>query len=508
MHTTLAILAAAGQIVAAWEGQGYEPQAPSPEQTKPLATVTALSDGHLPTCFTGHPTHPCPTSPPGVKRDMPGDLNEIARALSIKPISMSARQGEQHLPTTAPWFAKRDAPRMISKDYVPRANEWAIPGNFTFTDTVSKNSTGFASPTGSLTTSLTESTRAEGPTKAPQMGGDYMQKFNVSSLIDAITKDMYPSGMAAGGPPKATESPAAHKRDMDAHDMLDVMTRNTFPMTKVSAQSGLSSAMPTVSHQQHNATNTTSSSHLSGMIGTLLNGAMFPGQMRPASTSGSAASGAPTASSVQSAPPTTQAPSSVSATLIPISMSQAPNTTAPNESLQAFVHPINTEQVNEAQAITSSSTTSTSSASASASETPEPREPEVDAAPEMEGMDSDSDDDDFWKSSEPTLPPSRQWDEDKFDKELDAYLSSVIPADESSTQAHVAPTSSIPVQANSQPTMSSSVSSSASITEAATTSAPPQPSTFATSSRSVVRPPTTEQAVHWNRARAAKRFIS
>jgi hypothetical protein len=97
-----------------------------------------------------------------------------------------------------------------------------------------------------------------------------------------------------------------------------------------------------VSSVKHIASNSSSTAHLTGSIGTLLSQAMFPGKMR-----------APTTTVTQfSVPATTEAPSTEH--IVPIPMSQRPNTTAPDATLQAFVHTINTEEL-AAQQHTSSS---------------------------------------------------------------------------------------------------------------------------------------------------------
>jgi hypothetical protein len=163
MHITLVLLAAAGQVVTALDPHvTHLPRAANQEDN--LATITTLVDGHLPTCFTGHPTHPCPTNGPGAKRDMvedlagnpvsglagnpmgglPGGINEVARIVPIEQIGLTA-SGEPSSPTDAP--KTKAAPRDASmgtwdKDYVPHPSEWAMPGSFKFTDSIDHNSTG------------------------------------------------------------------------------------------------------------------------------------------------------------------------------------------------------------------------------------------------------------------------------------------------------------------------------------------------------------------------------
>jgi hypothetical protein len=164
MHITLVLLAAAGQVVSAFDPHvTHLPRAANQEDN--LATITTLVNGHLPTCFTGHPTHPCPTNGPGAKRDLVGDLagnpaeglagnpmgglphgiNEVARVVPIEQIDLTA-SGKPSLPTDAPGakYAARDAPMEAwDKDYIPHPSEWAIPGSFKFIDSIDHKSTGY-----------------------------------------------------------------------------------------------------------------------------------------------------------------------------------------------------------------------------------------------------------------------------------------------------------------------------------------------------------------------------
>jgi len=173
MHITLVLLAAAGQVATAFDPHvTHLPRAANQDDN--LATITTLVDGHLPTCFTGHPTFPCPTNGPGAKRDMvedlagnpvgglagnpveglgnpmgglPGGLNEVARIVPIPQVDLVASGGPP-LPTDAPRarfgpVGPRDAPMEAwDKDYIPHPNDWAIPGSFKFTDSIDHNSTG------------------------------------------------------------------------------------------------------------------------------------------------------------------------------------------------------------------------------------------------------------------------------------------------------------------------------------------------------------------------------
>jgi hypothetical protein len=170
MHITLILLAAAGQVVTALDPHvTHLPRAANQEDN--LATITTLSDGHLPTCFTGHPTHPCPTNGPAGKRDLmgemggmgglagnpmgglTGDINKAARIVPIDQIELTATGGKPALPTGAPRGrgrgrgrpGPRDAPmEPWDKNYIPHPSEWAVPGKFKFTDSIDHNSTGHA----------------------------------------------------------------------------------------------------------------------------------------------------------------------------------------------------------------------------------------------------------------------------------------------------------------------------------------------------------------------------
>lgn len=161
MHITLILLAAAGQVVTALDPHvTHLPRAANQEDN--LATITTLVDGHLPTCFTGHPTYPCPTNGPQGKRDLmggmgglagnpmgglTGDINKAARIVPIDQIELTASGGKPALPTGAPKGRGRAGPRDApmepwDKDYIPHPSEWAVPGKFKFTDSIAHNSTG------------------------------------------------------------------------------------------------------------------------------------------------------------------------------------------------------------------------------------------------------------------------------------------------------------------------------------------------------------------------------
>lgn len=431
MNSKLALLAAIGQIATAFEGPGGNDASP----TKPLATVTSLENGHLPTCFTGHPTHPCPTYK--AKRDSQKDLNDLARKAGIKPISMSASSGAHHLPTQAPAVAIRDAPLKVSRgDYIPEPNEWAIPQDFTFTDTISNRTNASVSSTDSVTTST--SGHADLRTAIAQMA---------DNMIDSITRDMMPT-------------PA------------------------IPTETGHPTGIPTALAQEHNATNSSSSAHLTGTVGTLLSQAMFPGKMRAAAT---------TSSSLDE---TTASPS-----IEAIPMSQSPNTTAAEGTVQAFIHPINTETPISTEATTSSNATSSAAIETAAPSLPEAahQKPSSTNVPTgdwdeakfdkeldeqlaafdkesstIEERNAQNDEFDYRNTRE----NSRQWDEQKFDKELDAYLGAVLPEETPSSSTTVSATASI------KPA-SATFTTSASTLSTATSTGPRKVTT------------TGPQAVHW-----------
>lgn len=321
MRTTIAFLLAAGHLATAQESQfSYSPRATTSDDN--LATITTLSDGHLPTCFTNHPTHPCPTDEPNAKRDITQELNNALHnmPLPIDPISVTADQGSISPPSLPsetpepvapePVAAKRDAPvEEGNGDYIPQPSEWAIPGNFTFTDTISNGTTGTAASTVSLTISSSEKIAIASATSHSDSYIKADSNYDASAIIKSATRDAAPE-------------PISH-----------------------------AAALPSISSiEQHSSANASSNAHLSGTIGTLLSQAMFPGKMRAPTTTLSQAS----------APATTQAPSAEH--LEPIPISQKPNTTAPNASLQAFVHTINTEDLAAQQSASSSALYASASA--------------------------------------------------------------------------------------------------------------------------------------------------
>lgn len=371
MHNILAFLVAAGQVATAFESQfSYAPRATTSDDN--LATVTALSDGHLPTCFTNHPTHPCPTDGPEVKRDAPevspGDINSAVRKLPIDPVSMTASSGELALPTDGPEekrdlpevspdkinaaaqklpvdplsmtassgqhalpteapavVVRRQAPIRMSPDYIPDPSEWAIPQDFTFADTIS-NATATASTT---TARLTSSTSKHHQHAASETKTHHSDSYMHNDNNYLRRSDTYVDRLNS--------------------KQSDVAT----PISSTSTScSGTQQAQSQVTESP--ATNT-STGLLSGMIGTLLSQPMFPGSMRaPATTGVSRPLSAAADSSRSSAPATTHAPSSASASIIPIPMSQQPDPSASDASLQAFVHPIDTSALADSQQTASS----------------------------------------------------------------------------------------------------------------------------------------------------------
>jgi hypothetical protein len=334
MHTTLAFLLAAGRLTAAYESQfSYSPRATTSDDN--LATITTLVDGHLPTCFTGHPTSPCPTDGADAKRDLTQELNKAARIVPVDPINMTAGDGSNSLPveTPEPAVIVRDAPLVVANgDYIPQPSEWAIPSNFTFTDTISNATTSSDATTVTLTTSLSTKATIVSATATPHSDSYfYAKKMNTSAMIESMTRDV------------------ASKPTGDALLQSSNATTSTAAITSIT---GHTTALASVSSVKHIASNSSSTAHLTGSIGTLLSQAMFPGKMR-----------APTTTVTQiSAPATTEAPSTEH--IVPIPMSQRPNTTAPDATLQAFVHTINTEELAASQHTSSSLSISPTFASA------------------------------------------------------------------------------------------------------------------------------------------------
>jgi hypothetical protein len=402
MHTTLAFLLAAGQLTTAYESQfSYSPRATTSDDN--LATITTLVDGHLPTCFTGHPTSPCPTDEPGAKRDLTQDLNNAAHMIPIPidPVSMTAGHGSNSLPveTPEPVVVERDAPLVVAnRNYIPQPSEWAIPSDFTFTDTISNTTTSSDTPKATLTTSSSAKATVASATATPHSDSyfksssnyfnredTYAKKLNISAMIESMTREfaIQPTGDALLQSSNATTSTAA-----------------------ITSMIGHTTALPSISSGEHIASNSSSSAHLTGSIGTLLSQAMFPGKMRAPTT---------TISQV-SAPATTEAPSTEH--IVPIPMSQRPNTTAPDATLQAFAHTINTEEL----AASKHTSSSVSILPAFAFATPLAQKPKDFTDPKVATSGSRT----VQQATEPSVAPLRKSVESKVGERLHHYLHSGI----------------------------------------------------------------------------------
>jgi hypothetical protein len=402
MHTTLAFLLAAGQLTTAYESQfSYSPRATTSDDN--LATITTLVDGHLPTCFTGHPTSPCPTDEPGAKRDLTQDLNNAAHMIPIPidPVSMTAGHGSNSLPveTPEPVVVERDAPLVVAnRNYIPQPSEWAIPSDFTFTDTISNTTTSSDTPKVTLTTSSSAKATVASATATPHSDSyfksssnyfnredTYAKKLNISAMIESMTREfaIQPTGDALLQSSNATTSTAA-----------------------ITSMIGHTTALPSISSGKHIASNSSSSAHLTGSIGTLLSQAMFPGKMRAPTT---------TISQV-SAPATTEAPSTEH--IVPIPMSQRPNTTAPDATLQAFAHTINTEEL----AASKHTSSSVSILPAFAFATPLAQKPKDFTDPKVATSGSRT----VQQATEPSVAPLRKSVESKVGERLHHYLHSGI----------------------------------------------------------------------------------
>jgi len=425
MHSTLIFLLAAGHLANAQDSLfSYSPRETTSDDN--LATVTALSDGHLPTCFTNHPTHPCPTDGPDAKRDLTQDVNRAARIVPVDPVSMTAGHASNSVPTDTPAAAvvERDAPLVVAnKDYIPQPNEWAIPQNFTFTDTITQNATGTAATTASLTTSssasasLTATPHSDSYLKSNSnyfnRDDTYAKRMNVSAMIESIRHEY----MA----PQATGATAA-RTILPTGDALLQSSNSTSTAAKPTGDGDVSSAVvssiPSQITAAPSASNTSTSVHLEGTIGTLLSAPMFPGMMRAPTTSISQAA----------APATTLAPSIPEHSIVPIPMSQRPNTTAPNDDFQAFVHTINTETVAASQHTSSSH----SILPASASATPLAHvQKEVKADNKLAAS-----------SSQTSAAPTVETGKPKTGEKLHHYLHSVALKEPTTTKAQEVPTTS------------------------------------------------------------------
>jgi hypothetical protein len=432
MHTTLIFLLAAGHLASAQESLfSYSPRETTTDDN--LATITTLSDGHLPTCFTNHPTHPCPTNGADAKRDLVQDLNRAARMAPIDPMSMTVGDTSNSLPTDTPEAAviERDAPLTVAnKDYIPRPSEWLVPANFTFTDTISQNTTGTSATAAGLnTTSSTSAAVTATPHSDSYLKSEsnyfssedtYAKRMNVTAMIESIKHEY----MA----PFATGAAAAHTV-VPIEDALLQSSNATSTATLSAGHGSVSVAtMSSVTGQitpMSSASNTSSSVHMEGTIGTLLSAAMFPGKMRVPTTSSSQAS----------APVTTLAPSVPEHSIVPIPMSQRPNTTAPNDSFQAFVHTINTETTATSQHTSSS----ISILPASASATPithlmeEVKPDHVLAASSSETAHN---------AAEASVVPTVETGKPKTGEKLHHYLHSIALKKPSATHAQEVPTAS------------------------------------------------------------------
>jgi hypothetical protein len=419
MHTTLVFLLAAGHLANAQDSLfSYSPRETTSDDN--LATITALSDGHLPTCFTNHPTHPCPTDGPGVKRDLVQDLNAAARIVPIDPVSMTVGSASNSLPTDTPEakVVERAAPlRVVPPSYIPQLSEWAVPGNFTFTDTITQNATGTAETTASLTTSSSETATPhpdsylKSDSKNLKRDDSYAKKMNVSAVIDAIRHEY--------AAPQATGAAAAHTISPTGDALLKSSNATSATASHADVSSEIVPSVVSQGFATPAASNTSTKAHLEGTIGTLLSPAMFPAAMRAPTTSLSQAS----------APTTTLAPSIPEHSIVPIPMSQRPNTTAPNGDFQAFVHTINTETLAASQ----HSSSSNSILPASASHTPGLEWSHKSAASSSETLQH---------ATEPSATPSTETGKPKTGEKLHHYLHSVALKKPSTTPAQEVPTAS------------------------------------------------------------------
>lgn len=290
MHITLILLAAAGQVVTALEPHfTNSPRGTTSDDN--LATITALSDGHLPTCFTGHPTYPCPTNGPQGKRDMmdglagnpmgglTDDINEAARIVPIEQIELTASGGKPSLPTDAPKVKARDAsPEVANKDYIPEPNEWAIPGKFKFTDSIDHNATGTTASAVSLTTSCSDKNNIASSTAAIPQSSDHVDRY--AHHHHNIHHNNQHDNQRAGA------NAYVHTSAISESVTAKAYSQTTDPP-----------ALPSALKEQHAVVNASSEVHVAASIGSLLSAAMFPGKMRaPTNTNISPYAAAVTAS--------------------------------------------------------------------------------------------------------------------------------------------------------------------------------------------------------------------
>jgi hypothetical protein len=379
MHITLILLAAAGQVVTALDPHvTHLPRAANQEDN--LATITTLSDGHLPTCFTGHPTHPCPTNGPAGKRDLmgemggmgglagnpmgglTGDINKAARIVPIDQIELTATGGRPALPTGAPRGRGRAGPRDApmepwDKNYIPHPSEWAVPGEFKFTDSIAHNATGHAYDAHNSTAPQYGAPKYATPKEAahnstaPQHGAPKYAAHDstahkhtgYNSIAHKYTGHKHTgynstahkytahnsTGTTASAPSSSTSSiekyhaaPTAvvpqsnehlnHYNNHYAHHHNKIHQNNHHDeyvhtssvsesvTAKAYSQTTDPPALPSTSHKQQAVANSSSEAHVAGQIGTLLSAAMFPGKMRaPATTNTSPYAAAVTSSKVE-----------------------------------------------------------------------------------------------------------------------------------------------------------------------------------------------------------------
>lgn len=430
IFNTLAFLVAAGQIAAAQDSIfSYSPRATTSDDN--LATITALSDGHLPTCFTNHPTNPCPTDGPQGKRDLPeispADINSAAHKIPIDPISMTASSGEHSLPTEVPAIVlRRDAPLKVNPNWIPDPSEWAIPQDFTFTDTIS-NSTGTASTTASVN-SLSSKKQAH---TASATKAHHSDSYLNNDKNYMRREDTYPARVISKARAESISTGLAESASTSCSDSQPAQSQiNESPATAY-----LSAVSTTSSEPQ--ATNT-SSGHLSGMIGTLLSQQMFPGTMRAPTITSKSQSAIPTGKLAAVNQSARRSPSSASGSIVPIPMSQQPDPSATDASLQAFVHPIDT------QAMANSQHTASTNDDLPTFAEPTPLAQDSVASGFEPAVTASA-------SGSLQQAPAPSDEAEHISRELDLYLNSVVPAEPSQPVSMV--TSEVqPTAAQAQPT--------------------------------------------------------
>lgn len=346
-----------------------------------------------------------------MKRDLVQDLNGMARMVPIDPVSMTVGSASKGLPTDAPEakVVERAAPlKVVPPSYIPQPSEWAIPGNFTFTDTIT-NSTGTAETTASSTTPSSETAVAhpdsylKSDSKQLKRDDTYGSKMNIGAIIESIRH--YKES-------KATGTAAAHAVSPTGDALLKSSNATNATAAHDSVSSGIVPSGASKILATSAASNTSTKVHLEGQIGTLLSAAMFPAAMRAPTTSLSQAS----------APATTPAQSIPEHSIVPIPMSQRPNTTAPNDQFQAFVHTINTETAQ-------SSSPAILPASASATPLPQTKE---DVKPDNKLAASSS-------KTLSSVAPAQESGKPKTGEKLHHYLHSVALKKPATTPAQEVP---------------------------------------------------------------------